>query len=49
MVGEEYEKIKVGVMDVLCGYFWFEFFNCIDEIIVFYVLGKEEICYIVGL
>ncbi|MCG6806842.1 heat shock survival AAA family ATPase ClpK [Klebsiella pneumoniae] len=47
--GEEYEKTKAGVMDVLRGHFRPEFLNRIDEIIVFHALGKEEIRHIVGL
>ena len=40
--GEEYEKTKSEVMDVLRGHFRPEFINRIDEIIVFHALGKEE-------
>ena len=47
--GEEYEKTKSEVMDVLRGHFRPEFINRIDEIIVFHALGKEEIRHIVGL
>ena len=47
--GEEYEKTKAEVMDVLRGHFRPEFLNRIDEIIVFHALGKEEIRHIVGL
>jgi hypothetical protein len=47
--GEEYEKTKSEVMDVLRGHFRPEFLNRIDEIIVFHALGKEEIRHIVGL
>jgi len=47
--GEEYEKTKGEVMDVLRGHFRPEFLNRIDEIIVFHALGKEEIRHIVGL
>ena len=47
--GEEYEKAKTEVMDVLRGHFRPEFLNRIDEIIVFHALGKEEIRHIVGL
>ena len=38
--GEEYEKTKSEVMDVLRGHFRPEFLNRIDEIIVFHALGK---------
>lgn len=47
--GEEYEKTKTEVMDVLRGHFRPEFLNRIDEIIVFHALGKEEIRHIVSL
>jgi ATP-dependent Clp protease ATP-binding subunit ClpC len=47
--GEEYEKTKTEVMDVLRGHFRPEFLNRIEEIIVFHALGKEEIRHIVGL
>ena len=47
--GEEYEKTRAEVMDVLRGHFRPEFLNRIDEIIVFHALGKEEIRHIVGL
>jgi ATP-dependent Clp protease ATP-binding subunit ClpC len=47
--GEEYEKTKTEVMDVLRGHFRPEFLNRIDEIIIFHALGKEEIRHIVGL
>ncbi|MBH1728245.1 AAA family ATPase [Stenotrophomonas maltophilia] len=47
--GEEYERTKSEVMDVLRGHFRPEFLNRIDEIIVFHALGKEEIRHIVGL
>ena len=47
--GEEYEKTKSEVMDVLRGHFRPKFINRIDEIIVFHALGKEEIRHIVGL
>lgn len=42
-------KQKFELMEVLCGYFWLEFINWIDEIIVFYLLNQLEICQIVGL
>ncbi|SLY09661.1 ATPase with chaperone activity, ATP-binding subunit [Klebsiella pneumoniae] len=42
--GEEYEKTKAEVMDVLRGHFRPEFLNRIDEIIVFHALGKEVRC-----
>ena len=47
--GEEYEKTKAEVMDVLRGHFRPEFLNRIDELIVFHALGREEIRHIVGL
>src|SRR5690606_28660271 len=47
--GEEYEKTKAEVMDVLRGHLRPEFINRIDEIIVFHALGKEELRHIVGL
>lgn len=47
--GEEYEKTKTEVMEVLRGHFRPEFLNRIEEIIVFHALGKEEIRHIVGL
>ena len=49
VVGEEYEKTKLELLDILRGHFRPEFLNRIDEIIVFHALGKEEIRSIVHL
>ncbi len=45
--GEEYEKTKSEVMDVLRGHFRPEFLNRIDEIIMFSPLSIEEMEQIV--
>jgi ATP-dependent Clp protease ATP-binding subunit ClpC len=47
--GQDYERTKAEVMEVLRGHFRPEFLNRIDEIIVFHALGREEIRHVVGL
>ena len=45
--GEEYEKTKAEVMDVLRGHFRPEFLNRIDEVVMFNPLGKKQVKAIV--
>lgn len=44
--GEEYEKTKAEVMDVLRGHFRPEFLNRIDEVVVFHALDRQHIARI---
>ncbi|MCP6576591.1 AAA family ATPase, partial [Klebsiella pneumoniae] len=39
VAGEEYEKTKAGVMDMVRGHFRSAFLNRIEEVIVFHLLG----------
>jgi len=41
--GENYEKMKTAVMEVVGGYFRPEFINRIDEVVVFHALGEGQI------
>ena len=46
---EEYQKMKEGVMEEVKHIFKPEFINRIDDIVVFHVLGKEQISKIVDI
>jgi ATP-dependent Clp protease ATP-binding subunit ClpB len=47
--GEQYEKMKRGVLDALRNHFRPEFLNRVDEIIVFHALTKEDLKQIVDI
>lgn len=47
--GEDFEKMKKQVLEILRGYFRPEFLNRVDEIVVFHALSKGEMNKIAGL
>ncbi|WP_372719762.1 ATP-dependent chaperone ClpB [Immundisolibacter sp.] len=49
MAGQDYDRIKAAVMDVLRHEFRPEFINRIDETVVFHALGREQLRRIVDI
>ena len=47
--GTDFEKIKIGVLNILRQHFRPEFLNRVDEIVVFHALSKDQVRQIAGI